>query len=651
LKISEVSMALPLPETRRARAVALAAAAVLVPLSALAPFTAASSVPADEEGSGVDPVLERVQQLVSDPIGAVRTITSSVVGSDGEQYSVINHLDRSLLGAGAGARQTEGGTPKEWLVVWAGDENVADTNSGDLGFPLKGVLPGFPNLNLPNLANDVADLAPGPDFLAVIDATRGSSTYGEVVNTATVGPLVENEPHHMQYVWHKGDNIFAGGLFTDVTYVLDPSKLPKLELKGINLPTDTLCGSVPDAYWVTKDHKAYGTYMGGPDLPGPCVYTDGQVRVGNGFAGSPGELVRLDENGRTISEAPASTLKPETEYQCDQIPALSAPTCANPHGVQAREDLDRLITSDYTEPRNIILNPVAAPSSYIRRPTVRIWDISDRDHPELESVSFLPDGPRTGDVPHHEENRAAMETTVTNQPEHKGAFAQTMQGGAIYYTPDITVNKPEWREVFDLTLSNKQAGAPTIDGASSNGGWLQTSPDDRYLYHAVIGRGPGGLGQDDLGAPGYILVLDIRKLLASGDSPKCSIDTLEEVTSGGQESDCPAIADILPASGGPHWGALDNFELGSDGYYHETEQPTRLAYSNYFVARTGLDGDHRVCLVNIEDGGDLSLDEKFVDENSGAPCVDFDRMSWPHGDWGSAKPHSMLFVTADDDVR
>ena len=46
------------------------------------------------------------------------------------------------------------------------------------------------------------------------------------MNTATVGPLVENEPHHMQYVWHKGDNIFAGGLFTDVTYVIDTSELP-----------------------------------------------------------------------------------------------------------------------------------------------------------------------------------------------------------------------------------------------------------------------------------------------------------------------------------------------------------------------------------------------------------------------------------------
>ena len=168
-------------------------------------------------------------------------------------------------------------------------------------------------------------------------------------------------------------------------------------------------------------------------------------------------MVRLDADGKTVSEAPATPDEAETEQRCDNIPALPKPTCANPHGIQAREDLDTLVTSDYNEPRNIILNPVQAPSSYLRRPTVRTWDISDRDHPRLKAVSFLPDGPRKGLVPHQEEPRAAMETTVTNQPGHKGAFAETMQGGAIYYTPDITAAKPQWREVFDLTTSNKQA--------------------------------------------------------------------------------------------------------------------------------------------------------------------------------------------------
>lgn len=52
-----------------------------------------------------------------------------------------------------------------------------------------------------------------------------------------------------------------------------------------------------------------------------------------------------------------------------------------------------------------------------------------------------------------------------------------------------------------------------------------------------------------------------------------------------------------------------------------------------------------------EDGA-LSLDEGgFRDENSGQPCINFNRKSWPHGAFGNAKPHSMLFVAADDDVK
>ena len=68
---------------------------------------------------------------------------------------------------------------------------------------------------------ELPDLLPGNDFLAVIDADQGSSTYGKVVNTVTVSPLVENEPHHMQYVWHKGHKIYAGALYLDTTYVFD----------------------------------------------------------------------------------------------------------------------------------------------------------------------------------------------------------------------------------------------------------------------------------------------------------------------------------------------------------------------------------------------------------------------------------------------
>lgn len=570
----------------------------------------------------------------------VRVLTQSVKGADGKDYTVTNHV------VGKQSTTTAGGKRKEWLLVWAGDENTADTAVKDVKN-----LPGSIRPDKPRNA------PPGPDFLAVIDATKGSPDFGKVVNTATVGPLVENEPHHMQYAWHKGDTIYAGALFGAATYAFDATALPNLKLKGVSLPVQTPGGSVPDAYWTLKDGTAYGTYMGGPVVPGPYRYDDGSVHVGNGFAGSPGEVVRFDKNAKVLSQSPAATPQGDNRKLCDNLPQLGKPTCANPHGIQAREDLNTLVTSDYAEPRNIILDPVKQPSPYLRRPTVRTWDISDRAHPKLRTVSYLPDGPRADPAdPLHSESRAVMETTVTNLPGHKGAFAQTMQGGAVYYTPDITAPEPHWREVFDDGAANK-ALDPRNDsnGGSSNGGWIQTSPDDHYLYRAIVGRQKGTLGPNDPGTTGGVYVLDISKLVGAGAGYQCAIDTKDKAERGGG-ADCPSLAGAAPINpgqpgAGPHWGAYDNFAPGPDGFYHETSKPGRIAVSDYFVARSGLDGDHKVNLLNLGPDGRVAVDRDFRDEVTGQTGINFNRASWPHGPFGNAKPHSELFVVADQDLK
>ncbi|UOX86632.1 selenium-binding family protein [Amycolatopsis sp. FBCC-B4732] len=575
----------------------------------------------------------------------VQTVTDAKTAADGKQYWVQNHLVTKDLA------RAEGGTPKKWLLVWAGDENIADTLVKDVK-NLPGTLGGG--------LNKLKNALPGPDFLAVIDATQGSPTYGKVVNTATVGPLVENEPHHMQYVWHRGDTVYAGALFAAATYAFDVSALPQLKLKGVSLPTNTLGGSVPDAYWVLKDGTAYGTYMGGPVVPGPHSYADGSTQVGNGFAGSPGEVVHFGKNAEVLSESPAATPQGDNQKLCDNLPQLGKPTCANPHGIQAREDLNTLVTSDYAEPRNIILDPVKQPSPYLRRPTVRTWDISDRNHPKLKSVSYLADGPRADPAdPLHAESRAVMETTVTNLPGHKGAFAQTMQGGAVFYTPDITAAEPHWIEVFDDGAANKSIYAGNdSNGASSNGGWIQTSPDDKYLYRAIVGRQKGTLSADDPGTTGGVYVLDIQKLVAAGDrieDIQGRVDTKAKAQQGGG-GDLPTVVGAAPVNpgtpgAGPHWGAYDNWALGSDGFYRETTSPQHLAVSNYFVARSGLDGDHKVNLLNLGPDGKVAVDPNFRDEFTGQVGINFNRKSWPHGDFGNAKPHSELFVVADADIR
>jgi hypothetical protein len=395
----------------------------------------------------------------ADASGVVTTV-SSVKASNGKTITVTNHLTKQAQ------QQIAHRARHEYLLVWAGDDNVADTTGKDIQQTRL-------SINPVKTLNEDTDKLPGPDFLAVIDATKGSRDYGKVVNTATVGPLVENEPHHMQYVFHKGDKIFAGGLFSDTTYVFDVSKLPALQLSGTNLPQDTLCGSIPDAYWTLKDHTAYGTYMGGPDAPGPCVYSDGSVRVGNGFGGSPGEIARIGTDGKTLSEMPAALTTGEDPTDCIDYPVLAQPTCANPHGIQVREDLNVLVASDYAEPRNIVLDPAKPQDANIFRDTVRTFSIKDRNRPRLVSVSHMPDGPRVERNPGHEEPRGIMETTVTNLPNHKGAFAESMCGGVIYYTPDITAKQPTWREVFDDTTAAKKLNPDTVEGGGCDGGgWV-----------------------------------------------------------------------------------------------------------------------------------------------------------------------------------
>ena len=73
-------------------------------------------------------------------------------------------------------------------------------------------------------------------------------------------------------------------------------------------------------------------------------------------------------------------------------------------------------------------------------------------------------------------------------------------------------------------------------------------------------------------------------------------------------------------TGGPHWGALDNFNFTPDG------SPTRMMFCDYFVARTGYDGNHRCYMLNVDPStGALSYDTTFRDENNGALGVDFNR--------------------------
>jgi hypothetical protein len=108
-------------------------------------------------------------------------------------------------------------------------------------------------------------------------------------------------------------------------------------------------------------------------------------------------------------------------------------------------------------------------------------------------------------------------------------------------------------------------------------------------------------------------------------------------------ADCPRLISTLivndPTTGGPHWAEIDNHSIDQNGV------PWRLAFQDYFVSRTGVDGNHRLYMVNVAPDGTLSYDQDWRDQYTGALGIDFNRRDWPGSpDAGFYKPHSALWV-------
>ena len=647
---------------------------------------------------------------------------------------------------GTGTSCPPPGKGHEYMIVWAGKMNAADLDGTDIEDVLNG-----------GEVNPEGELAVAPvelgetgtDMMATIDVEPGCETYGKVVNVAAItGPDgIENEPHHMQYAWYPNQSVWSGGLFTSRLFTWDLSALPQIKLVKVDEPWSTPSGSIWDAFTTLPNGDAFGTLMGGPlynygMTPGAVVEVAGAQHpglqpgdiIGEWPANAPDSLVNpLNSDGSTVGALAQSVAATATgtsglveqtncptKYGASETPGEARAGCeggldtgegvplpkntdlgsdANPHGVQVREDLSTLVTSDYAEPAEIIEDPVK-PANYDEfRRTVRIWSLSAAgcsghptpgasiDNPVICEVDIMPDGPRDDSNPAHSENLGIMENGSTFDyplPDGKipkGWFAESMCGGAVFYTPDITdtLHHP-WAEVFDSEAAvnalyeaspgGKQAGGGDGGDAMLNepsgcdgAAWDVVSPDNRFLGHAVNGRYVLQDQYDDAGTPKLVYTLSITKLLEAGDNFKCdlqdNIRALADPTLGGP--DCPTVAGVVPindpTSGGPHWAEYDNFSLAAVPVTDpltgktviDTHAPTRLAEANYFVARTGVDGNHTVCMINMNPvSGALSLDTNFIDETEGTPCVQFNRRDWPDPlISGFYKPHSMLFVEDD----
>jgi len=568
----------------------------------------------------------------------------------------------------------------EYSLVWSGKQNVADINADVISKLVQNL-----TINPQGLLDLLGpQFLPGLDGFQVLDVrkfnTDGSENadYAKVVNFVQL-PLpwgIENEPHHMQYEWEDGDPIIAGALFASTTHVLNVDDIPNVKLTN-QVPLVETGYSIPDAYDAVGDGRFIGTYMGGP--------------VAN-FGGSPGAvavfkphptrglvLESVTPGGNILATAPGGKNANGVPEPCSVQESRPLGTCANPHGIQIRQDLKTMITSDYAEPREIVLDPVKTLDKYAFRPTIRSWDTSNPAAPRLTSVAHVPKGWREPAQRAHE-NYGIMENAKTwpttkdfpQTLESKAAFAGSMCGGGVFFTPDITKLKGDasdkWVQVWDDGLSNilsKDGAGKFLDqpGDCAGGAWHQVSRDNKWFFRSVQGRNPGSDNYFDQGAVKQIYNLDIQDLIKSAQTGKVKCDLTKGIDTDGngtrdlsairavyklaqgqKVADCPTVIDSLKVddvtTGGPHWAALDNHSYTPDG------KPTRLTFSNYFVSRSGVDGDHRFYVVDISPEGKLSYDEDFRDEKTGGLGVNFNRRDWPGTkDGGFYKPHSMVWVT------
>jgi hypothetical protein len=603
------------------------------------------------------------------------------------QANTASGTAKTTLAAQAKAAAPDPLAKPEYVVVWSGNTNASDEHKqqaeSDAGTALADPL---------RATSDKQDrFIPGLDAFVVVDARKhnvdGSDNpnYGKVANFVQV-PLpwgIEGEPHHMQYQWENGQPILAGGLFNDTTWVINVSKVPELSVQNTIAPQDTPNGTVPDAYDASGDGRLVGTYMGGPEY---------------NFAGSPGEVVTFKpdkDKGYVVSSEVAGGVPGARETgnpggipePCGQDEAAPLDTCSNPHGIQVRPDLNRMVTSDYGEPKMVVVDPVKPNGGQFFRPTVRVWDTSDVDQPKLVSVAHMPRGWRKPDENTMHNNRGIMENAKTWPDDgkfqdvlpSKGQFAEAMCGGGVFFTPDVTKLKGDstnqWHQVFDDDIALGAARNEPVDqmiqdeGPCEGGGWMQVSRNNRWLFHVVTGQAPNIENDTNHGQPVKIVYdVDIQPLIKSAQDGNvdCDLsrgidtdhdgkidlsaqDAVKQIAEGQQVADCPHLISTLTVndstSGGPHWAAIDNHSENAYGF------PMRLTFSDYFVSRSGVDGNHHLYMVNIDPTtGKLSYDTTFRDELTHELGVNFNRHDWP-GNPGAGyyKPHSMVWVCPPGD--
>ena len=305
-------------------------------------------------------------------------------------------------------------------------------------------------------ASDQAGVA--PDFLAVIDFDRKSSSYGQVLRTVPVPPPgnTGNEPHHC-HTSNDQTILACGGLLSvlkgqnDIFFFdITDGRNPKF-LKSTKAPNSS----------ITDDFLP---------LPGGGFLV---TNMGSATGGPGGRLVEFDKDLNLVAEHPA---------------VQPADGAFNPHGIDADFSRNLLVTADFINPATT-LNVV--PGNLELRSSLRFWDLRNR---RITRSVFLPDNAGTMDVkliPGDKRGRAVTVNMFTglfySVDPTDGSYVQSFD------TEDITphVDTPV-RGGMPGLLAVPRGGRRLIFATFMAGqvGMLDISDPKRFKQLSVVSFGP-----------------------------------------------------------------------------------------------------------------------------------------------------------------
>lgn len=274
---------------------------------------------------------------------------------------------------------------------------------------------------------------------------------------------------------------------------------------------------------------------------------------------TPGGVLEFDKIGNVVGEYPAAVPSgvaypagplagqrvAPLRYRVRRYLGESAPIDtgpeAHPHGIGLRADLNSrtpywgyyhpggmgasdasriggkgiLIVSDYVDPLSLARSQ-GVDTYADQGTTVRFYHLSRlQDGPY--AVVQMPDGPRVESVEQQQTPEGLMAMAETHLPQHTGMFVTSMGGGALYYSPDITAPRPQFKLVYDF-------------GPGTGPSLFAVSADDRYLI--VPKASMVSPGMNDANGPLFnrdyasehdreVMVLDITLLTLANHDPLC----------------------------------------------------------------------------------------------------------------------------------